>query len=90
MFNTNGYSVTTEKHKGHVRSAISGQTVVNIAGCDMANAQQQMDDNLKEIEDRKGKLSRARLDHMKEHHLNRIGDLCEENKAIFKLQGVKE
>ena len=83
LFNTYYGSVSTESHRGHVRRAISGSTVVIIEGCDIENAGWQYKSNKKDIRIFKGKLERTRLH--KEGWQERIREIEAQNELLAKI-----
>jgi len=91
LFNPDGYSNTTAKHKFKVSYAVSGRTIVYLEGCDVANIESQKDTNSREIAHLKGKIQRARSDHMKANHRARIEHLKSQNTLLSGLlEGVRE
>ena len=102
LFNSDGYSNTTAKHKSAVRSYLNGNIIS--VNKDMIDYSSPLDDsenyyidnllkvtNLetehkeKEIKTLKNKIKRARKEHKKEYHNNKIKDLKRELNLINKV-----
>jgi len=91
LFNPDGYSNTTAKHKGKVLYALRGETIVYLNDCDIRKIESQQDTNSREIESLKGKTERARSDHIKTYYMARIEDLKNQNTLLSGLvEGVRE
>ena len=84
IFNSSGYSSSTAKHKSYVRGVLRGE-IVEIRGCKILNASKQIQHNKEMIEEHKGKLTRARVEHSKEYHKRQIEFYGIQNLLIVKL-----
>ena len=82
LFNTNGYSMTTAKHKSSVLSAIGYKNVLYIMDCDLDNLGKQFESNNNKIKDLIEKHKRARTDWRKGSYNSKIGDLKQQNNLI--------
>ena len=80
-FNPDGYSVSTAKHKNYVLGELqrTGNKILFVKNADLDYIKEQFKDNLKEVENLKGKLSRARAEHIKESYKRNIQFLGEQN-----------
>lgn len=85
LFNSDGYSSSTSKHKRHVLSNLSGE-VIHILSCDSTNKEKQIDLNDREAVIIRDKLSRVRSDGIKRGYLNRIHELNEQNKLLEAME----
>lgn len=73
LFNSNGYSNTTARHKSHVYSALvnAGKIIIECPQCDMSKAREYIQS---EIDKSADKVRRARKPYMVEYWINRLGD----------------
>ena len=83
LFNTRYGSSSTESHRGYVRRAISGSTVLVVEGCNIDNAGEQYKNNEEEMEKAKGSLDRARLH--KDRWQERIEELEAQNELLAQI-----
>jgi len=85
LFNSEGYSLTTEKHKGIVESALISKTLIYISECKTENANKQIETNKERIKEIEGKIERARKVNIKQDYKERIKDLLNQNKLLREL-----
>jgi len=82
LFTTRGYSNSTAKHLSHLRRALSGATLIFCENPDNFKPLEQIEENLKEIEQSKAKSERARKEHTKEAHLSHVSFLEAQNELL--------
>jgi len=87
LFNTNGYSNSTSKHKSYVLRVLGGK-IIHIKNCDLDYSKEQYQDNIKEIERIKDTLTRARVKHMINYHKDKIEFLKKQNEYLMKYAMV--
>ena len=81
LFNSEGYSSTTGRHKSHVASAI-GQDYTEVYGADLRNAQRQIERNTKEVFEFEQKARRARIERRRQQYQERVAYLRQQNTRL--------
>jgi len=86
IFNKDGYSSSTAKHKNYVLYAITNHfsEVIHLTGCNEGYVEETYRENLKEIEETMAKMKRARTENSKERHEDRINFLFRQNELLKK------
>ena len=83
VFNSDGYSSSTSKHKSYVLRALCG-IIIELPGCNEYNANEQLEKDKKEIEQAKEKLKHVRSDGMLNHWKEIINERNENIENIKK------
>ena len=82
LFTNRGYSNSTAKHLSHLRGALSGANLIFCENPDNFKPLEQIEENLKEIEQTRVKHQRARKEHTREYALSHIAFLEEQNNTL--------
>lgn len=88
LFNTDGYSTTTERHKSLVLRELNiynGVNIIFLKDCDINNKKQQIGVNNREIETTKDKLIRVRKEDIKNSYNERIAELLAQNELLREM-----
>ena len=87
LFNSVGYSSSTAKHKSYVKSALNGESVIELQDCNLDLIPKQIEINNRRISEFKDKEGRARKH--KDMYRDFQQQLTEQNLLLFNL-GIKE
>lgn len=86
LFNTEGYSNTTARHKREVSAAI-GYNYLGVTGADISNANKQYDYNNRKIAEYLAKSQRARTPRMRDYYQREIAGLRRHNERLSQYTG---